>query len=228
MNRKNNSSPRGQLRLNVVLPILLTTGVLFAWAGDLYPQAGRQIKVLVETQQTGNQNQEAIQGSGSVIIRRGNVQPSGRLSATDRQTTVQRSTGIFTLVQDGGESILTVATRVPSSQIIFYRDYATGAGYVARNIAFNDVGTSLKVSASILPDNQIRVRLTPRISYFSTDRAGAIDFSEATTELVVPNSQPISLGGSTTKMHEVTRQILGYSDRSGTTETSMLLTATIQ
>jgi hypothetical protein len=29
-------------------------------------------------------------------------------------------------------------------------------------------------------------------------------------------------------MHEVTRQILGYSDRSGTTETSMLLTATIQ
>ncbi|HEV8343896.1 MAG TPA: hypothetical protein VGR30_16110 [Candidatus Binatia bacterium] len=228
MDRKNNLSPRGQLRLSVVLPILLTTGVLFAWAGDLYAQAGRQIKVIVETQQTGNQNQEAIQGTGSVIIRRGNVQPSARVRANETQTTVQRSTGIFTLVQDGSESILTVATRVPSSQIIFYRDYATGAGYVARNIAFNDVGTSLKVSASILPDNQIRVRLTPRISYFSTDRAGAIDFSEATTELVVPNGQPISLGGSTTKMHEVTRQILGYDDRSSTSESSLVVTATIQ
>jgi len=29
-------------------------------------------------------------------------------------------------------------------------------------------------------------------------------------------------------MHEVTRQILGYSDRSNASETSMLLTATIQ
>ncbi len=191
-------------------------------------QSRRQVKVLVESQQSGTQNQEAVQGSGSVIIRRGNVQPSGRLAAGDRQTTVQRSTGIFTLVQDGGESILSVATQVPYSQAAYYYNYAVGSGYIQRQIVFTDVGTSLRVSAGILPDNQIRVRLTPRISYFAPERSGAIDFTEATTELIVPSGQPVSLGGSTTHMHEITRQILGYRDRSSSSETNLVLTATIQ
>ena len=191
-------------------------------------QTRRQIKVLVESQQSGTHNQEAVQGSGSVIIRKGNVQPSGRVTAGDRRTTVQRSTGIFTLVQDGGESILSVATKVPYSENAYYYNYAAGNGYLQRNIVFSDVGTSLRVSASLLADNQIRVRLTPRISYFSSERSGAIDFTEATTELIVPNGQPVSLGGSTTNMHEVTRQILGYRDRSSATETNLVLTATVQ
>jgi Bacterial type II and III secretion system protein len=191
-------------------------------------QTRRQIKVLVESKQTGTQSQEAVQGSGSVIIRRGNVQPSGRVTAGDRQTTVQRSTGIFTLVQDGGESVLSVATKVPYSEAAYYYNYAAGNGYLQRNIVFTDVGTSLRVSASLLADNQIRVRLTPRISYFAAERSGAIDFTEATTELIVPNGQPVSLGGSTTQVHEVTRQILGYRDRVSSSETNLVLTATIQ
>jgi type II secretory pathway component GspD/PulD (secretin) len=191
-------------------------------------QTRRQIKVLVESKQSGTQNQEGVQGSGSVIIRRGNVQPSGRVTAAERQTTVQRSTGIFTLVQDGAESILSVATRVPYSEAAYYYNYAAGNGYLQRNIVFTDVGTSLRVSASVLPDNQIRVRLTPRISYFSAERAGAIDFTEATTELIVPHGQPVSLGGSTTQVHEITRQILGYRDRVSSSETHLVLTATIQ
>lgn len=191
-------------------------------------QSRRHIKVLVETQQSGTSSQEAVQGSGSVIIRRGTVQPSGRLTAGDRQTTVQRSTGIFTLVLDGSESILSVTTQVPYSQAAYFYNYAVGGGYIQRQIAFTDVGTSLRVNASTLPDNQIRVRLTPRISYFSAEKSGAIDFTEATTELIVPNGQPVSLGGSTTQVHELTRQILGYRDRVSSSETNLVLTATIQ
>ena len=209
-------------------PAIIAAAMLFGWPLHLYSQSKQQIKVVVEVQQSGTQSREAVQGSGNVIIRRGNVEPSGRLRAGDRQTTVQRSTGIFTLVQDGDESILTVATRVPYNQMVFYRDYATGAGYVASSVAFNDVGTSLRVSANVLPGDQVRVRLTPRISYSSSERSGAIDFTEASTELIVPNGQPVSLGGATTKMHEVTRQILGYGDRASTSETSLVLTATIQ
>jgi type II secretory pathway component GspD/PulD (secretin) len=141
---------------------------------------------------------------------------------------VQRSTGIFTVVQDGGESILSVATQVPYSQVAYYYNYAAGGGYIQSQIAFTNVGTSLRVDASVLPDNQIRVRLTPRISYFSPDRSGAIDFTEATTELVVPSGQPVSLGGSTSQIHEITRQILGYRDRVSSSETNLVLTATIQ
>ena len=212
----------------IVLKLAVALSFVVGVAARSEPQSRRQIKVLVESQQSGTQNQEAVQGSGSVIIRRGNVQPSGRLTAGDRRTTVQRSTDIFTLVQDGGESILSVATSVPYSQAAYYYNYAAGGGYIQRQVVFTDVGTSLRVSAGILPDNQIRVRLTPRISYFSADRSGAIDFTEATTELIVPSGQPVSLGGSTTNMHEITRQILGYRDRSSSNETNLVLTATIQ
>ncbi|MBI2368278.1 MAG: hypothetical protein HYV01_25160 [Deltaproteobacteria bacterium] len=201
---------------------------LWGWPSTLYAQSPRQIKVLLESQQLVDQNRQAAQGNGSVIIRKGTVQPSGRLGAVERQTTVQRSNGIFTLVRDGGESILTVATRVPQQQFLFYRDWATGLGYIARDIVFRDVGTSLKVSAKILPDNQVLLRLTPRISYFSHERAGIVDFTEAQTELIVANGQPVSIGGSTTKMHEVTRQILGFADRASSSETSLVVTATIQ
>jgi len=67
--------------------------------------------------------------------------------------------------------------------------------YIERRIVFNDVGTSLRVNAASLPDGQIKLRLTPRISYFSVERPGAIDFTEAATELIVPNGQSVSLGG---------------------------------
>jgi hypothetical protein len=212
----------------IVLKLAVALSFVVGVAARSEPQSRRQVKVLVESQQSGTQNQEAVQGSGSVIIRRGNVQPSGRVTAGDRRTSVQRSTGIFTLVQDGGESILSVATTVPYNQVGYYYNYAAGGGYIQRQIVFTDVGTSLRVSASLLPDNQIRVRLTPRISYFSAERSGAIDFTEATTELIVPSGQPVSLGGSTNNIHEITRQILGYGDRSSSSETNLVLTATIQ
>jgi hypothetical protein len=217
-------------RLNRTMVFLAAAALCFIFgvAPQSYPQSRRQVKVVVESQQSGNQSQTGLGASGGVIIRRGNAYPSGRITGDDRHTTVQRSTGIFTLVQDGAESILTVATKVPYNQAAYYYDYAAGAGYIQRQLVFTDVGTSLRVSARILPDNQVKIQLTPRISYFSAERSGAIDFTEATTELIVPNGQPVSLGGSTTKIHEITRQILGYQNTTGTSETSLTVTAIVQ
>src|SRR5574341_33326 len=127
-------------------------------------QIPRHIKVVLDSRQTESLDRETLQGSGGVVIRRGTVNPSGRIIANDRQTTVQRSSGIFTLVLDGGESILTVATRVPQSQVSYFYNYAIGVGYVERRIIFNDVGTSLRVNATTLPDGQIKLRLTDRKS----------------------------------------------------------------
>ena len=161
-------------------------------------------------------------------MRRGTVQPSGRIVGADRQTTTRQSSGIFTLVLDGGESILTVATRVPQSEIAYYHNHAVGVGAVERRIVFTDVGTSLRVQAATLPDGQIQLRLVPRISYFSPERPGAIDFTEAATELVVANGEPVSLGGSTANVHQVTRQILGYANRASSSEVGLTVTATVQ
>jgi len=202
--------------LNLILAVGLTG----------HAQTRRHIKVVLDTEQTETQHREQVQGSGSVIIRRGGVNPSGRIVAGARQTTVQRRNGIFTLVLDGSESMLTVATRVPQHQVAYYQNYALGIGYIQRQINFTDVGTSLRVQATSLSDGQIKLRLTPRISYFSVERPGFIDFAEAATELIVPNGQPVSLGGSTSNVHELTRQILGYRDRSSTSDIHFQVTAT--
>ena len=205
---------------------LLLLAVLAAPAGA---QGSRNIRVAVDFRQTAEQGRDTVQGGGSVIItERGGVRPGagGGVESTERR--VRRSTGIFTLVQDGGESLLTVATQIPVQQIAFYRDYAAGAGYLANGMAFREVGTSLKVQASLVAGNQIRVRLTPRISYVAADGSGAIEFTEAATELVVPSGRPVVLGGSTSETHTVLRQLLGVGRELGVTETTVVLTATAQ
>jgi hypothetical protein len=216
------------LKLRIGIGLLLASGALIVGLSSGESQTRRHIKVGLDSQQTETLNRDAVQGSGSVIIRRGTVNPSGRIIANDSQKTVKRFSGIFTLVMDGSESILTVATGVPQNQIGYYHNYARGIGYIESRIVFNDVGTSLRVHASTLPDGQIKLRLTPRISYFSVERPGAIDFAEAATELIVANGQPVSLGGSASSMHQVTRQILGYRDRASSNETDLKVTATIQ
>lgn len=192
-------------------------------------QSLRMVRVDVQFQHAATQTDEGVQGGGGVIItERGAVRPRGRIGAGSTQTRTRQSTGIFTLVQDGGESTLTVATQVPYAQVAFYRDYATGAGHVVRGAVFREVGTSLKVRASLLPGHQVRVRLTPRISWLSADGSGAIELTEAATELIVASGQPVVIGGSTTQTHAVTREILGIGAREGSSATTVILTATAQ
>lgn len=200
---------------------------LLAVALPVAAQTPRLIRVDVQFRQTGTQSRDGAGATGGVIItERGGVRPRGAAGAASTETRVQQSTGVFTLVQDGGESTLTVATQVPYAQVGFYRDYATGAGYVAQGVVFRDVGTALKVRASLLPDNRVRVRLTPTISYFAADGSGTIEFTEATTDVIVPNGRPVVLAGATTTTHAVTREILGIAREQGTSERTVVLTAT--
>ena len=208
-----------------------TLFVLLAAAGvAAAPAAGqtpRQIRVDVQFRQTATQSRNTAGAAGGVIVSpRGGLRPRGGVGAGSTETRVQQSTGIFTLVQDGGESILTVASQVPYPQVSFYRDYASGAGYIASGVAFRDVGTALKVRASLLPGDRIRVRLTPTISYFSADGSGTIEFTEATTDVIVPNGHAVLLAGSSTDTHAITRQILGLAREQSTSETTVVLTAT--
>jgi alkylated DNA nucleotide flippase Atl1 len=206
---------------------MLAATLMLAVALPIGAQTPRQIRVDVQLRERGTHSRDTAGATGGVIVtERGGVRPRGAAGAGATDTRVQRSTGIFTLVQDGGESTLTVTQQVPYAQVAFYRDYATGAGYVASGVAFRDVGTALKVRASLLPDDRIRVRLTPTISYFAADGSGTIEFTEATTDVIVPNGRPVVLAGSTTDTNAVTRQILGISREQSTSETTVVLTAT--
>jgi hypothetical protein len=86
----------------------------------------------------------------------------------------------------------------------------------------------MKVNASTLADGRIRVRLTPTISYFSSDGSGTIEMTNAATDVVVRNGQPVIIAGGTTQTTTVTRQIFGLGQATQSGETMVLLTATIQ
>jgi len=70
-------------------------------------QGPRQIRVAVEFRQSVEHSRDAVQGGGT---ERGSARPRGGVGA---ESTERRSSGIFTLVQDGGESVLTVASQIP-------------------------------------------------------------------------------------------------------------------
>jgi hypothetical protein len=217
-------------QISIVAGVALIAGAAAAqsFAGAAAQSAGN-VRISVEFRQTGTSTREGAGAAGGVIVtERGGVRSRIRGGAESTEVRSRSTTGVFTLVQDGGESTMVVATQVPYAQVAFYRDYATGQGYVASGVVFRDVGTALKVRAQVLPDRRIRVRLTPSISWFSADGSGTIEFAEAITDVVVPNGRPVVLAGSTTQTHAVTRRILGLDQQRTTGETTVVLTATAQ
>lgn len=66
------------------------------------------------------------------------------------------------------------------------------------------------------------------MSYVSPKGDGSIEFNEAATEAIVPNGRAMRIGGATRAINQVTRQILGYREQQASTESSFILTATVQ
>lgn len=206
---------------------LLATSLLASAApGDC--QTGRQVKVVLEFQQQVQDSRQGAQGRGGVVIQDGKARGRGGAAVQDSTTRTTRTEGIFTVAQDGGAASMVVASEVPLTVAGWFRDYAAGQGYAAQATSWQRVGATLVVKPTILPDGQIRVRLIPRVSYFSPQGDGSIEFNEAATEVVVPNGRAMRIGGATRGINQVTRQILGYREQQSSSESSFTLTATIQ
>jgi hypothetical protein len=191
-------------------------------------QTPPNVRVSVEFRQSQRTARDAVEGRGRVIITERSPRARGGVGVESTDTKVRQMTGVFTILSSGGEAMITLAQQVPYPEVAYYRDYATGHGYAVPGVAFRDVGTSLKVNATVQPNNQISVRVTPMISYFSADGSGAIEFTRAATDIVVKNGQPVVIAGGTTESNAVTRRILGLSETRQSGETLVVLTATIQ
>lgn len=208
-------------------------GVSDAGGPGALAQSNRQVKVVLDFQQQAQGSRQGVQGQGNVIVeqrRTGDPRVRGRggVVVEDTTTRITRSSGLFTVVLDGGAGSIMMADDVPTPQLAYYYDYATGKGYVAQGVAWQRVGTALAVRPVILPGNQIRVTLTPVISYFTPAGGGTIEVVEAATQLIVPNGGRIQFGGSTGSLHAVTRQVLGYRNEQSSQDTALTVSASIQ
>ncbi len=206
----------------------LCATLLLAAALPVEGQSGRQVKVALEFEQRGQDARQGAQGQGSVVIQDGKARGRGGVAIEDTTTRTTRTSGVFTVVQDGGTASMMLASEVPYTVVSWFRDYATGQGYVAQGTAWQRVGTTLMVNPTILANGQIRVRLIPQVSYFTSDGGGTVEFNEAATEVIVPNGRAMRIGGGTRGVNQVTRQVLGYREQQSTSESSFILTATIQ
>ena len=216
-------------RLSVLALALVALAAAAAPGGA---QSGRNVKVLLEFKQQTQASRQGVQGQGGLVVeeRRGDPRVRGRggLAVEDTTTRITRSSGLFTVVQDGGAGSIMVAQDVPYQQMAYYYDYATGKGHVAQGVAWQRVGTALAVRPVILPGNKVRVTLTPVISYFTPGGGGTIEVVEAASELIVPSGGRMQIGGNTGSLNAMTRQILGFSSQQSSEETALTLTATIQ
>jgi hypothetical protein len=209
---------------------LIALCAALAAAAPAAAQAPRNVRVSVDFAQRAQDSRQGVQGGGGVIIReqRGQVRARGQggLGAEDTTSRVTRSSGLFLVVADGSSGTLMVAQEIPQAEIAFFYDYALGRGHVVQGLAWQRVGTGLAVRPTVLPGNQIKVQLTPWLSYFTPGGGGSVELVEAATELVVPAGRRVQIGGASSELHGLTRRILGYHARDAAGETAIFLTAT--
>ena len=80
----------------------LVAAIVLVTAMPAIAQSGRQVKVVLEFQQQSQAARQGAQGQGSIIIEDGK-KPRGRggLGVEDTTTRTTRTSGVFTVVQDG-------------------------------------------------------------------------------------------------------------------------------
>lgn len=130
----------------------------------------RTIQIIVEMRQAAFQNQAGM------------------------QTTSQSTQTQFIVVTEGVEGKIFVGESVP--YVTYYQDYLKQEGYLTSSITFRDVGTSLIVRARVIGPGQIEVTLTPEISYLTQDGRGSIAVQRMSTSVIVPEGQPLEIGGN--------------------------------
>ncbi|MFQ5989234.1 MAG: hypothetical protein ACE5K9_04895 [Candidatus Methylomirabilales bacterium] len=137
------------------------------------------------------------------------------------------SSTFFLLVADGQEGRISVGESVANGQ--WFYQYSVNHGYIARGSVFRSVSTGFRVVPIILPGEQIRLQITPEISYFTDQGQGQIAFVESRLEAVVVNGQSVTVAANRHETESVLFNIMrGFESRTGSSTLVMTLTPEIQ
>ena len=126
-----------------------------------------------------------------VEMKQAAFQSQGIETVTSQSTQKQ-----FIVVSEGMEGKIFIGERV--SYATYFQYFLTKEGYLVGQPAgftFQDVGTSLIVSARVLGD-QIEVTLTPEISYVTANDRRSIAVQKMSTSVRVPAGQTFEIGGN--------------------------------
>jgi len=195
--------------------------------------APRNIRIEVTARLERTDRERQLDASGSVGG--GSVRVGvGRRSARGVEIGGQESRARTTvnarqqlLVLSGGRASLTVAEQVPYAEWLY--TWGVTHGLWARNIVWQEVGTSMVVEPRVLGNRTILVRLTPRFDYRAGGNSQAVDVNELSTEVVVREGEEITLGGVPFRDADFRERFLAGVDETGqTARVEMTLRATVE
>jgi type II secretory pathway component GspD/PulD (secretin) len=193
-----------------------------------FDKLGKQARIRVRFDESGARERTSVEGraraSGedwSVGVGKPMRKDGVDVRLQDRTRTQQGSSEFFVTVVSGSPAYIMVGQDILYSQrwVDLTRRYAR----ITESVTIQRIETGFEVKPVILKDHA-DVEITPRISHGGPG-SRVIHFTEASTRLVAPMGQWVTIGGASQQSNEVIRAVLeaGRGERSSVTSISLLV-----
>ena len=193
-----------------------------------FDKLGKQARIRVRFDESGSRERTSVEGraraSGedwSVSAGKPMRKDGVEVQLQDRSRTQQGSSEFFVTVVSGSAAYIMVGQDILYTQrwIDLTRRYAR----ITESVTIQRIETGFEVMPVILKDHA-DVEITPRISHGGAG-SRVIHFTEASTRLVAPIGQWVTIGGASQQSNDVIRAVLeaGRGERSSVTSISLLV-----
>lgn len=193
-----------------------------------FDKPGKQARIRVRFDESGTRERTSVEGSArasgedwSVSAGKPMRKDGVDVRLQDRSRSQQGSSEFFVTVVSGSPAYIMVGQDIIYNQrwIDLTRRYAG----ITESVTIQRIETGFEVKPVILKDHA-DVEITPRISHGGPG-SRVIHFTEASTRLVAPMGQWVTIGGTSQQSNEVIRAVLeaGRGERSWVTSISLLV-----
>jgi type II secretory pathway component GspD/PulD (secretin) len=193
-----------------------------------FDKLGKQAKIRVRFEESGARERTSVEGrarasgedwtvSAGKPMRKDGVE----VRLQDRSRTQQGSSEFFLMVVSGSAGYIMVGQDILYTQR--WIDLTRRFARVTESLAIQRIETGFEVMPTLLKDHA-DVEIIPRISH-GAPGSRVVRFTEASTRLVAPIGQWVTIGGASQQSNEVIRAVLeaGRGERSSVTLISLLV-----
>jgi type II secretory pathway component GspD/PulD (secretin) len=193
-----------------------------------FDKPGKMARIRVRFDESGTRETTSVEGSArasgedwSASAGKPMAKDGVSVRLQDRSRLHQGSSEFFVTVVSGGAAYIMVGQDILYTQrwVDLTRRYAR----ITEAVTIQRIETGFEVMPVILKDHA-DLEITPRISH-GGPRPGVIRFMEASTRLVAPIGQWVTIGGASEQSNDVIRAVLeaGRGERRSVTSISLLV-----
>lgn len=184
--------------------------------GEADAQVGN-VRIEVRFREAGEARDSGagVRGEGEIVFGPGGTEGTVVLRPDLRHTVTETTsdTRQILMTASGREASLRVGESVP--YIDWITEYGWHGGYTESRVQWQDVGSFLVVTPTILGDGStIHIRLTPELRGYADGEPQRIRFAGVATEVLVRDGQTLPIGGSVQDHEFYSRFLIGV-DRTG-------------